>query len=62
MVPPTGKKVAIIGSGPAGLTAAYYLTKLGHSVTVFEALPEPGGMIHFGIPDYRLPKDILLKL
>ncbi|GAI38341.1 unnamed protein product, partial [marine sediment metagenome] len=55
----TGKRVAIIGSGPAGLTAAYYLAKLGHSVTVFEALPELGGMVRFGIPDYRLPNDIL---
>ena len=57
--PVTGKKIAIIGAGPAGLTAAYYLTRLGHSVTVFEALPEPGGMMRFGIPDYRLPKDAL---
>ncbi len=55
----TGKRVAIIGSGPAGLTAAYYLARLGHSVTVFEALPEPGGMMRIGIPDYRLPKDVL---
>ena len=55
----TGKRVAIIGSGPAGLTAAYYLAKLGHSVTIFEALPEPGGMMRVGIPDYRLPKNIL---
>jgi len=59
MAPATGKRVAIIGSGPAGLTAAYYLAKLGHSVTVFETLPEPGGMMRVGIPDYRLPKDIL---
>ena len=59
VAPATNKRVAIIGSGPAGLTAAYYLAKLGHSVTVFEALPEPGGMMRFGIPDYRLPKDIL---
>jgi len=59
LAPPTGKKVAIVGSGPAGLTAAYYLAKLGHSVTVLEALPEPGGMMRFGIPDYRLPKDTL---
>jgi len=59
VAPATGKRVAIIGSGPAGLTAAYYLAKLGHSVTVFEALPEPGGMMRVGIPDYRLPKDIL---
>ena len=59
VAPATGKRVAIVGSGPAGLTAAYYLAKLGHSVTVFEALPEPGGMMRVGIPDYRLPKDIL---
>jgi len=57
--PATGKRVAIIGSGPAGLTTAYYLARLGHSVTVFEALPEPGGMMRVGIPDYRLPKDAL---
>lgn len=55
----TGKRVAIVGSGPAGLTAAYYLAKLGHSVTIFEALPEAGGMMRVGIPDYRLPKDVL---
>jgi NADH-quinone oxidoreductase subunit F len=59
IAPATGKRVAIIGSGPAGLTAAYYLARLGHSVTVFEALPEPGGMMMVAIPDYRLPKDIL---
>lgn len=56
---PTGKKVAIIGSGPAGLTSAYYLAKLGHSVTVFEALSVVGGMMRVGIPDYRLPKEIV---
>jgi NADPH-dependent glutamate synthase beta subunit-like oxidoreductase len=55
----TGHKVAIIGAGPAGLTAAFHLRKKGYQVTVFEALPEPGGMMRFGIPDYRLPKDIL---
>jgi NADPH-dependent glutamate synthase beta subunit-like oxidoreductase len=56
IAPPSGKRVAVIGSGPAGLTAAYYLAKLsGHSVTVFEALPEPGGMMLVGIPSYRLP-------
>jgi NADH-quinone oxidoreductase subunit F len=59
VAPPTGRRVAIVGSGPAGLTAAYYLAEGGHSVTVFEALPEPGGMMRVGIPDYRLPKDIL---
>lgn len=57
--PSTGKRVAIVGSGPAGLTAAYYLAKLGHSVTVFEALPFPGGMMRIGIPEYRLPRDVL---
>ena len=57
--PPTGKKVAIVGSGPAGLTAAYYLSKLGHSVMVFEALPVTGGMLRVGIPEYRLPKKVL---
>ena len=57
----TGRSVAVVGSGPAGLTAAFYLTKLGHRVTVFEALPEPGGMMRFGIPDYRLPKEVLRK-
>jgi NADPH-dependent glutamate synthase beta subunit-like oxidoreductase len=55
----TGHKVAIIGAGPAGLTAAFHLRRKGHQVTVFEALYEPGGMMRFGIPDYRLPKDIL---
>jgi NADPH-dependent glutamate synthase beta subunit-like oxidoreductase len=57
--PPTGKKVGVVGAGPAGLTAAYYLAKQGHAVTVFEALPEPGGMMRVGIPDYRLPPDKL---
>jgi NADH-quinone oxidoreductase subunit F len=56
---PTGKKVAIIGSGPAGLSAAYYLALKGHEVTVFEALPVAGGMMAVGIPEYRLPKEQL---
>jgi formate dehydrogenase beta subunit len=56
---PTGKKVAVIGSGPAGLTVAYYLTLLGHSVRVFESMPEAGGMMRYGIPGYRLPRDVL---
>ena len=55
----TGKSVAIVGAGPAGLTCAYYLAKLGHKVTIFETLPEPGGMMRVGIPEYRLPRDIL---
>lgn len=61
VAPTTNKRVAIVGSGPAGLTAAYYLAKLGHSVTVFETLPEPGGMMRVGIPDYRVPKDVVVK-
>lgn len=61
VLPATGKRVAIIGSGPTGLTAAYYLTKLGHSVTVFEALPVIGGMMRVGIPEYRLPREVLDK-
>jgi len=61
MASSTDKKVAIVGSGPAGLTAAFYLAKLGHKVTVFEALPEVGGMMRVAIPDYRLPKDVLTK-
>ncbi len=59
--PATGRKIAIIGSGPAGLTAAYYLTRIGHSLTVFEAESEVGGMMSFGIPEFRLPRDILQK-
>ena len=57
----TGKRVAIIGSGPAGLAAANDLALEGHEVTIFEALPEPGGMLRYAIPEYRLPKEILLK-
>ena len=56
---PTGKKVAVIGSGPAGLTAAAELAKLGHSVTIFEALHVAGGVLTYGIPEFRLPKDIV---
>jgi CO/xanthine dehydrogenase FAD-binding subunit/shikimate 5-dehydrogenase len=57
----TGKSIAVIGSGPAGLAAAYYLRRSGHSVTVFEKLPEAGGMLFYSIPQYRLPKDVVRK-
>jgi formate dehydrogenase beta subunit len=57
--PSTGKKVAIVGSGPSGLTSAYYLTVFGHQVTVFESESEAGGMLRWGIPAYRLPTDVL---
>jgi len=57
--PATGKTVAIIGGGPAGLSAAYYLARLGHSPTIFEAMPKLGGMLRYGIPEYRLPKATL---
>ncbi|RLI24167.1 MAG: hypothetical protein DRO52_05925, partial [Candidatus Hecatellales archaeon] len=56
---PTGKRVAVVGAGPAGLTAAYYLGLLGHEVSVFDRLPRPGGMMLVGIPEYRLPKQVM---
>jgi formate dehydrogenase beta subunit len=58
---PSGKQVAVVGSGPAGLTASYYLSMLGHNVTIFEAYTELGGMMRYGIPEYRLPRAILDK-
>lgn len=57
--PPTGKKIAVIGSGPAGLTCAADLAKLGHKVTIFEALHTAGGVLMYGIPEFRLPKKIV---
>lgn len=57
--PDTGHKVAVIGGGPAGLTCAYYLRRLGHSPTIFESLPKLGGAMQYGIPEYRLPKKAL---
>ncbi len=57
----TGKQVAIVGSGPAGLAAAFYLRRAGHRVTVYEKLPEPGGMILYSIPPFRLPKDVVRR-
>ena len=56
---PSGKSVGIIGGGPAGLTAAYFLAVKGHKVTVYDAMPKMGGMLRYGIPQYRLPKEIL---
>jgi glutamate synthase (NADPH/NADH) small chain len=56
---PTGKRVAIVGSGPAGLTAAGELVRLGHDVTIYEALHKPGGVLVYGIPEFRLPKKIV---
>jgi formate dehydrogenase major subunit len=57
--PATGKRVAIVGAGPAGLTAAYYLQLLGHACTVFDAHEAPGGMVRYGIPSYRLPRNVI---
>ena len=57
----SGKKVAVIGGGPAGLTAAYYLNIMGHSVTVYDMMDKMGGMLRYGIPQYRLPKEVLDK-
>ncbi|WOT05693.1 formate dehydrogenase subunit alpha [Shewanella youngdeokensis] len=59
--PATHKKVAIIGSGPAGVSAGYYLSNNGHDVTIFESMPQAGGWLRYGIPEYRLPKAILDK-
>lgn len=56
---PTGKRVAVVGSGPAGLTTAAYLAKMGHRVTIFEALHVAGGVLTYGIPEFRLPKDVV---
>jgi NADPH-dependent glutamate synthase beta subunit-like oxidoreductase len=57
--PAGGKRVLVIGAGPSGLSAAYHLTRLGHTVEIYEAGPVAGGMMHFGIPAYRLPRDII---
>lgn len=59
IAPPTHKRVAIIGGGPAGLSCAYFLRRLGHEVSIYEAMPKLGGMLRYGIPEYRLPKKVL---
>lgn len=61
VAPSTGKKVGIIGGGPGGLTAAFFLRQKGHDVTVYDMMPEMGGMLRYGIPEYRLPKDGILQ-
>lgn len=58
--PPTGRRVLVVGAGPSGLSVAYHLARLGHEVEVRDAGPAPGGMLHFGIPAYRLPREALL--
>jgi RnfABCDGE-type electron transport complex B subunit len=57
--PDTGKKIAVIGGGPAGLSCAFFLRRIGHQVDIFEAMPKLGGIIRYGIPEYRLPKKVL---
>ena len=57
--PSSGKRVLVVGAGPSGLSAAYHLARLGHEVEIYEAGPMAGGMMHFGIPSYRLPRDVL---
>jgi NADH-quinone oxidoreductase subunit F len=60
-LPPTERKVAVVGAGPTGLTAAFYLALLGHEVTVFESNPEPGGMLRYALPEYRLPREVVRR-
>lgn len=59
VAPETGKRIAVVGGGPAGLSCAFFLRRLGHQVTIFEAMPKLGGMLRYGIPEYRLPKAVL---
>ncbi len=59
--PPSGKRVLVVGAGPSGLSAAYHLARRGHAVEIRDAAPQPGGMMHYGIPAYRLPREDLLR-
>jgi glutamate synthase (NADPH/NADH) small chain len=61
VAPPTGKKAAVVGSGPSGLACAYELARKGHAVTIYEAFHEPGGVLLYGIPEFRLPKKIVAR-
>ncbi len=56
---PSGRRVAVIGAGPAGLTAAWYLTECGHEVTVYDTNEKPGGSLRYSIPEFRLPEKVL---
>ncbi len=60
-LPPTGKRIAVVGAGPAGITAAFFLSRLGHDVTLYDEHDKPGGILRYGIPAYRLPRDLLDK-
>ena len=60
-MPSTGKRVLVVGAGPGGLSCAYHLRRMGHDVVIRDAAPEPGGMMHYGIPQYRLPRDGLMQ-
>jgi NADH-quinone oxidoreductase subunit F len=60
-LPATDRKVAIVGAGPTGLAAAFYLALLGHDVTVYESNPEPGGMLRYALPEYRLPREVVRR-
>ena len=60
-LPATERKVAVVGAGPTGLAAAFYLALLGHEVTVYESKPEPGGMLRYALPEYRLPREVVRR-
>ena len=59
-MPPTGRRVAVVGSGPASLAVAEELSHVGHSVVIYEEWPKPGGLLHYGIPSFKLDKDIVM--